>query len=101
MYQVGKAYKVYIEDQSGRVMEVPAISARIDFQFEYSGIPRTHIELEAIGEAVWTDRTDWKKSVDNRKLAPEWKCDHCGRPNNRERETCTGCGAPRSFIYDS
>jgi rubrerythrin len=101
MYQVGKQYKVYIEDQSGRVMEGPAVSARIDYQFEYSGIQRTHIEFEAIGEVTWTDRTDWKNSVDNRKRAPEWKCDHCGRPNKRANEICTSCGAPRSFIYDS
>ena len=30
--------------------------------------------------------------------SPEWKCNHCSnqRPNWHKRDTCTGCGGPRT-----
>lgn len=111
--KVGNRYKVYIEDANGNVVEVPAIAASLTVQSETidttefgqpfrtlaGGQMRTRIELEADGAPTWIVADEWRNGLRNRLAAPEWKCDYCGRPNARERETCKSCGAVRSFIY--
>ena len=96
---VGNRFKVYIEDQQGRVMEVPAIAASVSMNMEYGDFIRTRIELDAIGDVTWTSTDNWRGSIREKSIAPEWKCDYCGRPNQRKDEICKSCGAVRSFIY--
>jgi ribosomal protein L37E len=46
----------------------------------------------------WQNSDSLLKTV---KSAIEWKCDYCGKPNAKKKESCSKCGAPRSFIYES
>lgn len=95
----GSIFKVYIEDETGRVLEVENCMST-EISVEYSGsIARTTIRLDAVGETVWHSRNDFFDLIRSKKHSPEWKCDHCSRINNRAEEVCKSCGAPRSFIY--
>jgi len=96
---LGNRFKVYIEDQRGRVMEVPTLAASITMESGYGDLVKTRIELEAIGEVKWTNADTWRGSIREISAAPEWKCNYCNRPNQRKDEVCKSCGAARSFIY--
>jgi hypothetical protein len=106
-------FKVYLETSDGRVMEVPAIAINISSrvtsrhtyedgygeQFSIDGPVETTIELTAIGSMTWMRREGWIKEVNERRSQTEWQCDYCGRANGKGKETCSSCGANRSFIY--
>jgi hypothetical protein len=54
------------------------------------------IDLVGIGPLIETTSRDFSSRINT---ATEWKCDYCGRPNAREKETCSSCGSVRSFVY--
>jgi len=114
----GDKYRVYLEDNQGRLLEIDALSASVTSTVDVidatswsererhflPGIPETKIELVGLGPIVWADGKDFLNKKQN---AKEWICEYCGNVNPREAQHCgekgkhaKGCGASRSFIYD-
>jgi hypothetical protein len=102
---IGARYKVYLETGDGKVMECHAIASTISVQNLGGGAmwdtdrARTTITLEVLGAPTWILRDQWEEKIEEEKQASEWKCDYCGRPNQREDEACKSCNGLRSFIY--
>jgi len=120
MIQMGKKYRVYMEDGNGQIMELDAfaieISVRVDTvpMMEMGGtmfaepVPiRKHIDLrlQALGDITWTDSESF---IEDKRTAKEWKCEFCGLPNivvntfcgENHHDRTIGCGAVRSFLYN-
>ncbi len=97
---IGNKCKVYLETPQGAMIEVPAISYSLSYRSPWGDGP-TEVEMsfKALGDVTWLDQAAWEKTVEERHSAKEWKCDYCGRPNDRKDETCKSCGAVRSFVY--
>jgi hypothetical protein len=112
MIKVGEKCKIYIEKPDGELIEMTSIvegysitqslaevTAMGDREQSYiptSSSVKMKIDLCGIGPLITTTGKNISSSARNSK---EWKCDYCGRPNKRERETCESCGSVRSFIY--
>lgn len=114
MVTIGNKYKVIFEDEEGRVMEAPVIAMELSISREApfffndpvaEGMPALstlmyEINLRTTGNPLWIKKEDYKKRVVKRQKSCEWRCDFCGRPNQKADETCKGCGAVRSFLYE-
>jgi len=120
MIQMGKKYRVYMEDDNGMVMELDAFA--IEMTVSVDTVPlmvmggsmfaepiptRKNIDLRlrALGDVIWTDS---KEFLNNKRTSIEWECEFCGLPNIKANTFCgenhhnktIGCGAKRSFLYN-
>ena len=109
MINIGEKCKVFIEKPNGTLMELTSVveSFSIAHKLEpvrsasfgdcyIPGSVEMDIKLCGISPLIMTTGKELSSKVKN---DLEWKCDYCGRPNKRERETCESCGSVRSFIY--
>jgi hypothetical protein len=96
---IGDKFKFYIETPDGRMMEIPVIVSNFSITVPFDDV--CHFEFAGISQKppIWLLQDDWQDSIETRKSSPEWKCDYCGRPNQRADETCKSCGSVRSFVY--
>src|SRR3990167_1693509 len=107
---LGKQCKVIIESPDGKIFEGQAYTLSISQEMldvsiygnlHKSFIPtgRTSLDMEIIGPLNWISKSHWQETVEERRSESEWQCGYCGRPNQRQDETCKSCGAVRSFVY--
>lgn len=111
----GKDVKIYLETKGGTLFDMTGMVT--DFNISQSigqidvtapwdrginyipGIPSTSISMTINGNGAWKTLEQMVGEVHEKANSREWKCDYCGRPNSRTRETCESCGAVRSFLY--
>jgi rubrerythrin len=109
--RVGNKQKIFIEHQDGTVMEITGYVSNMtiedrsdvidvtsfgDVRPKYMpGVRDIAMSLELVGcQTIYSSGM-----VEQKRNSPEWRCDYCGRPNQREDETCKSCGAVRSIIW--
>lgn len=112
MISAGSKIKVYLEFEDGRIAEV---NGSIDYLtmnvvaksleddgaiVSASAAYSRNATIEISGDFFQYTREAWDRVLEARRSSREWLCPYCGRPNNRNDETCKSCSAVRSFIYD-
>lgn len=103
--------KVYIETPDGMLKEITGYMVRAEIREEVDWDDVTSlsdtvpvylkgpVEIEMSLEFRGCQMTYSPMDLFAKRTAQEWKCDYCGRPNQRRDETCKSCGAVRSFIW--
>jgi len=61
--------------------------------------PLVTMELVSAGEIFFSESAEYVQRVQAERVALEWQCWYCGRPNKAEREQCESCNAVRQFAY--
>lgn len=91
--------KVIIERENGIVYDLTGRIRSFSLTTDAYGSPPL-ISMDIYGDFASMSADDYAEKVKTARSSKEWKCDFCGRPNQRKDETCKSCGSVRSFIYD-
>lgn len=120
MIHAGEKVKVFFQTPDGSMMELTGLVDEIEVSYgrdflditSFGDSSMKYLPCEPISMTVKMQGSgpmfetfgieSTKKYLQDKreKFTKEWACDWCGRPNEKERTTCKGCGGVRSFIYD-
>lgn len=92
---VGEKIKFWMQTEDGVTYELSGMVTQLSVGMTFDGPPQVEMTMLGLHPGIWSNSSEIAK----RRNAPEWKCDFCGRPNVKDRETCASCGAVRSFVY--
>lgn len=93
-----EAVKVFIQTPDGRVVEVSNAVMSLSIDHDHAFNRCTHIELDAEGTVQWMTTELFRRTLQIRRTAREFRCTWCSQPTNASRKYCIHCGGKQGFL---